>query len=945
MIQKLIIRFCDLYLKHYRFSLAVALILFGLGLFFLTRLTINTNQLSLLPDDLEQVQQVKKIEKMVGSVGFFIITLNHRQPDEGDRMILRARRLKLQGRDREADDLIAQANKIYAANYQENVRSVGKLKKASDELYTDLIKLPEVRFIQHKFKLDFLTKHVLLRLETDDLRELFRRLGRKRDELVEKADPFYIELEKQPVYKLRLTDIIKKYSRIGKKEVVDDYYVSPDRRMMVMLFKLNFSMLDIARSKDFIGRVKKIVDSHRLEERGIKVGYSGSYVTYTDDYDSVFRSLPPTLALATILIIITLFLFIRKKRMIGAVLVSLVYSIVIIFGLTSILIGRLNIVTSMMGSILAGLGIDFGIHFVFRFREEFSANQDLHLSIKNTILTTGSAAAWSASTTAAAFFVLMFSDFRGFSELGMIAVYGIFITALCMFFLTPLQLVIYQKFSPDFLKYLQKEPLIKSAQSVLSERFNLRLMARVIPIIILVLFIPAIYFSQKVGFDYDSRNMLEANKESELLKEEMNIRYEITGSPLGMVVDGVEDAAAVWEYFEPLSKKQSEYISQVVGVFGFVPPLYRQRDNEKLMQKFRRESSMVKRGLLPDKYRKYWSLYQEAINARPYAYDDLPVFIKDQFRNIPSSPIKGHLLFIYPNVDKLYLANDVQALDHLLGRIEYPLLGRRTIMQFAHYITEWEKKHHHRIRGSSEKRSVAGLQLTEREINGVLEIANNIDEKTLQNFRFFPAVNRIILKDRPFRSIDDMQRLKKTAITTGPALLVAKFISIVLREARYIIIATIILACAILFISFRNPAYTFLGLVPLVAGMTLMLATMGIFDIRINFFNLGVVPVIIGYGINNSIFMLRRFLESGELNSYVFRTGFAVTASSLTTLAGWGSLAAASHPGLRSMGYVACIGLGFMLIVSVTLLPALMQLITEKQRFLSFAFAKNEKNN
>jgi hypothetical protein len=57
------------------------------------------------------------------------------------------------------------------------------------------------------------------------------------------------------------------------------------------------------------------------------------------------------------------------------------------------------------------------------------------------------------------------------------------------------------------------------------------------------------------------------------------------------------------------------------------------------------------------------------------------------------------------------------------------------------------------------------------------------------------------------------------------------------------------------------------------------------------------------------------------------RTGRAVVLTSLTTMAGFGTLVLSHYPGLRSMGYVAVIGISACLMASIIILPALYTLI------------------
>ncbi len=932
MIRRTLSRFIDTYLKYSLTSFVISLVVFVVSLHFGLKLTINSNQLDMLPDHLSQVKAVRQITEMTGGIGFLVVVFKHNKPDEGDKLIERARRLSLLGKDKEVADLVARANRHYAKHQKENERDALALKKAADDLSARITGLPEIQYARHKFSLDFVTTHVLYRIETKDLKEAFRRISIKREELVRKADPLYIDLDPKPPYELNLTDLYKKYSRIGKKEVVDDYYVSPDRRMLVLLIKPRFDYSDIARSTALNQKVADAVADLKLAERGVKVEYTGAYAQYAYAYRTLRESLYTTGLLAIVLIFLLLFFFVRKKLLIGAMLISLFYALVLTFGATYLIYGELNLVTSMMGGILAGLGIDFGIHFVSRFREEFSKNTDLRAAMRDSILSTGSAAIWSASTTAAAFIALMVSEFQGFSEFGVLSALGIVITAIVMFFFTPLQILIAVELFPRFLDYLKDSPVNDAEDEARLARWNFPVISRYVLTVGLILTLPALWFARGASFDYDSRNMLEADAPAETLAEEMNIRLEIAGNPLAVAVPTIEEAYALWEHFEPLPENYSRYVVNVISLFSFVPPYDQQLENYKLIQRFKQQSAIVKRGMIPGPYQKYWQQAMDILNARPYSEEKLPDYIAEQFKAVPASKVKGYLTFIYPDVTKLHLAQDIIALKDMLSRLEFPMVGHRTIRMLVYDVPSFERRTGRRISGGSARRKVAGMSLSEREINGALAVANSASPADLERLAIPPAIRDIIIKNRPYKNIEDLQKVKATAVTTGSTVLVALFAEIVLRESRQILLYTAVLVLLILYLSFRRIDHTLVSLIPLVVGLALTFAVMALLDVKLNFFNTAVLPVIVGYGINNGIFIFRRFLEGGDLTAQVFRTGTAVVGSSLTTLAGWGSLAVASHPGLRSMGYVACIGLTATMLTAVIILPAVLELYARRTR-------------
>jgi predicted exporter len=99
----------------------------------------------------------------------------------------------------------------------------------------------------------------------------------------------------------------------------------------------------------------------------------------------------------------------------------------------------------------------------------------------------------------------------------------------------------------------------------------------------------------------------------------------------------------------------------------------------------------------------------------------------------------------------------------------------------------------------------------------------------------------------------------------------------------------------------------------LALGAVVAVAVMGLWPLHLNFFNLVVMPAVIGLGIDTSI-----HLWHGRHKSSLAATGKAALLSALTTVAGFSGLLAAHHAGLRSIGevgvmaIVTCVGVAFL---------------------------------
>ncbi|MFQ5671022.1 MAG: RND family transporter [Acidobacteriota bacterium] len=142
-----------------------------------------------------------------------------------------------------------------------------------------------------------------------------------------------------------------------------------------------------------------------------------------------------------------------------------------------------------------------------------------------------------------------------------------------------------------------------------------------------------------------------------------------------------------------------------------------------------------------------------------------------------------------------------------------------------------------------------------------------------------------------------------------------------------------LLVLSLLWIHFRRFRYVVLTAIPLLLGELGAIGGMSLLGIHLNMVNMGIVPIIIGIGIDDGIHIAHRFADRGESDvAGVFRfAGRAVVITSLTTIVGFGSLVFASYKGLWTAGVFAILGVGMCLLSSITLLPALLQIFVVRR--------------
>jgi hypothetical protein len=120
----------------------------------------------------------------------------------------------------------------------------------------------------------------------------------------------------------------------------------------------------------------------------------------------------------------------------------------------------------------------------------------------------------------------------------------------------------------------------------------------------------------------------------------------------------------------------------------------------------------------------------------------------------------------------------------------------------------------------------------------------------------------------------------------------------------------------------RDPRLTLLALLPTALGMAGLVALMGLFGVAFNPLSVLALPVVIGIAVDDGVHLAHRFrAESGDVERALSGTGRAIVLTSATSLAAFGSLAAASHRGLASFALVLSFGVASALAASVLVLP------------------------
>lgn len=211
--------------------------------------------------------------------------------------------------------------------------------------------------------------------------------------------------------------------------VVEPRFTSRDGRMLFVFVQPADPESRADTIAPFVEGVRRVIDRAGLPA-GVRAGLTGLPQYALDDRDVVRGDIGRLSALALILVAA---LFVAAFASLAgplSAIAALLAAVAAVLGLAAVHPGHLTLVSAFFGSILFGLGIDYGILAVDRAEELESAGIDRQRALGTAIHALAPGLATGALTTASAFFALIPAGFRGFAELGLIAGGGVLLCLL-----------------------------------------------------------------------------------------------------------------------------------------------------------------------------------------------------------------------------------------------------------------------------------------------------------------------------------------------------------------------------------------------------------------------------------------------------------------------------------------------------------------------------------
>lgn len=228
------------------------------------------------------------------------------------------------------------------------------------------------------------------------------------------------------------------------KDQMIDPYMSIDANEARINARIKGSMEGLRRNELLQKIHHDLKNRIGLDEEEFQI--SGLLVLYNNMLQSLFRSQILTLGVVMAGIALMLLVLFRSVSLAIIGIIPNLLAAAIILGLMGLLRIPLDMMTITIAAITIGIAVDNSIHYIYRFREEFSRKQDYIKTLHYCHANIGKAVFYTAITIIIGFSILVLSNFIPTIYFGLLTALAMFIALLAALTLLPRLLLLWRPF-------------------------------------------------------------------------------------------------------------------------------------------------------------------------------------------------------------------------------------------------------------------------------------------------------------------------------------------------------------------------------------------------------------------------------------------------------------------------------------------------------------------
>ena len=658
------------------------------------------------------------------------------------------------------------------------------------------------------------------------------------------------------------------------------YHFSADEQNLGLIIRTTQGIDEFQRMADLFTKLTNIA-SKIQSEHPVEAGVAGSHRNKIDEYNVITNDIALASLISGILILIVTAIGFRSLRTAFVVIVPLGVGMVWGFGLIPITVHDLNLITSFLMILLAAMGIDYNMHLVKRVQQELVENP-FEEALLATYRSTGPSVFVSGITTAFALSMLALSSFRGFSDFGIISAIVILCILAAALLCMPAVMVVAHRHG-----FLPAHDRRNKRVGVFSRRGT---------IIALGLMCVCIFLAATgLKFDASFRNLeFDRSKIEGLQKARaaQNKVYTSSFSPGAIfMAEDLDNLDRLLEIFNTRAAEKIYLTHPVTNTVSGVPVVTYKTNTTTI------DVSRSLRDYSPSPESMVWKERLETLQ-----------WIQEELR-------EGTWIDRIENPDRQRWITEMRDWEMPLepqppGLVELPVEISSSLLS-----KDGENKY-------------------------LVAVFPSIDRKSASNaIKFTDEIYRLVPESQEER---EALGIGGVVGPVGETPVFAEMVKIVKSEIWWVAGLTFLGMFILVWFEFTKVREAFFVMTPLLIGFAFTFGIMAILGMHLNLFNVIMIPALLGLGLDNGIHMFTRWKEfHGNAQEAVSELFVPLFLCDFTTMLGYVGMIFVAHPGLRSIGMLAVLGMMALWAVSVFIMPPLLEHFMKK-RFLSAAELKGD---
>lgn len=693
----------------------------------------------------------------------------------------------------------------------------------------------------------------------------------------------------------------------------DEYFFSPDGSTLIFTVATNFPVDDMVSSKELMSEIKKIRAEAAAAHPSLTFGYTGEVAINADDSAAIESdTLYPMLVAYLAILVLFLFCF-RQIRVVFFALVALVVGIVLNYGVLGASIGEINMLTSVIGVVLVGMGIDYGVQFISAYSMFRSEGLGAADAVRMTFKRAGTGIFLSAATTVVSSYAFLLSSSKAIRQLGFLAGTGILTCLAAMLVLLPSLLVWFGgRNKPSFFPQIDFSFLARIGKASSRGRKFVFAAAGTVAAAAVVAGLSL------VGLEYDYMKMKPQTVPSMLGYKTVMEKFEITPMGAMIALDSIGEAR---DLAEALEDKRG--VADIDTVANFIA------SDEDQDERLAAVADLRARG----------------ISAAPLVYgpDDAERLRAEILRLEQNIVEIGDLSVAGLGEDNRIVRKRNAMIRTMEGR-EVVAEGKEVFSRLSAAVAAEGGLARLSAIDASFAPRLASIGSRMASVDGRLGVA---DLPVSIKDRYFDSSGKAnLLTVVPTKSaVRDSEAVVRFAEMldsvepglTGTTPLSVSWMAELRDEAMKLSVVILFVIAVILMATFRSAKMALRAASPMLVAMVLLYGLVGLFGVQLNAISMCLIPMLLGACTSYGVFMTSRFvIEGGDLDRTLEHTVKGIFLSAVTTLVGFGSLWwVASFAALATIGGIFFLGIAAAFVSTVFFLPAVLGGRAKKESVLA----------